>query len=156
MNRIRDFLVFLMSALGWVWFAFTWGFPVLLLLIGRFLVSSMNQPVVGGLFGLVVPGNILWPLIVLGLLGFMWLGLESFTAAYRLTPMRTLFANFFVAVFWTVILIGSACISTGEGNLQWWQVLPPAFALADLMLGTALALNNAVQKPIVQQQQGTT
>lgn len=126
-----------------------WVFPGILQAIAYYWAPALRQPITSAFdgSGLIFPEDVQSALFRVGALAFVWLALEIFTAIYRNTPTSVLILNTEVAILWTGVLGGYACIQYGAGNLLWWMVVAPAVSLIDLVLGVILCLNNAAQKP---------
>lgn len=131
------------AALGWIWFAMLWAFPVAVLAIAYYLLPSLHQPA-----SFRIPDQALRSLFAIGVAGTIWLGFQFWTAANRETTTKALQADHaFAIIIFTVIAI-LAGYEAGRGTLQFWVIPSLVLSFLDAFLSGMLAINNATQKPV--------
>lgn len=123
-----------------------WLFPLLMLGVGRFL-DGLQLPVAWPIQDPVYP-----PLLVELLIGLVWIIAEITTVTNRDTPVRTLQWDDMLSLTMAIVLTFFGAWQIAKGTLQWWFVLPWLVTIVDAYLSGYFAINNAAQKPLVQQQ----
>jgi hypothetical protein len=123
-----------------------WFVPILMLAFGRF-VPALQEPVAWPIVNSVYP-----PLMVELIISLIWIVAEITTVTNRDTPVRTLQLDDALSLTLAVVLSFFAAWQIAKGTLQWWYVVPWAVCLVDAYLSGYFAINNAAQKPLVQQQ----
>lgn len=123
-------------------------FPLFMMGVGAF-IPALNVPVA------VPEQNNLWIALALSL-GFIlvWLAGEIATVVDRNTSVGHLQWDDISSLVMAVALTEWHGRLVATGQLRWWFVLPWLAALLDAALSGWFAINNAAQKPLVQQQKG--
>ncbi len=121
-------------------------FPLAMMGVGA-LIPVLQVPVA------MPDNNGLWLALAIST-GFIlvWLAAETYTVVDRKTSVGHLQWDDFVSLVMAVALTEWHGRLVASGSLEWWFVLPWLAALLDAVLSGAFAINNAAQKPIVQQQ----
>lgn len=125
-----------------------WIFPFLVLLVG-FSIPEMREPV-----------RFTWPLsnrLLLGIIAELilcagWFATAFWHATNSNITVSELKKDAFVSYIVSVALFGWAIYGVATGNLMWGLLVPTITAMADSVMSTDRSINNAAQKPIVQQQ----
>jgi hypothetical protein len=123
-----------------------WLFPLIMLGAGGF-VAGLQHPVGWPIQDAVYP-----PLFVELLIGLVWIIAEITTVTNRDTPVRTLQMDDVLSRSLAIVLTFFGAWQIARDALQWWFVLPWLVTLIDAYLSGYYAINNAAQKPLVQQQ----
>ena len=126
---------------------FRWAFPLLMLGVG-YWIPPLRAPVE------IPASNGLWASVVISLiLVVIWIISEVITVTNRTTPTRHLQWDDLLSLILAlaVTLWGGWLISRG---LEWWLIIPWLGAVIDAGLSGWLGINNAAQKPLVEQQKG--
>jgi hypothetical protein len=98
-----------------------------------------------------VPHEVAWGLLAsLASVG-VWLGYEMWFAVSRKTSVGQLQADGLISIFFAIVLTGIGVCWATLGTLPYWFVLPWIGTLIDALGSGFLAINNAAQKPIIQQ-----
>ena len=139
---LKNFFKALIQA---VFSLYSWVFPFLLLGVGyampalRQTVSmSPEEPVYKALF---------WILVAC----VVWVAIDYMTATNRETSVRALQADNFISVMGALVMTAIGFYMVRGQDLQWYIVLPWASSVVDALLSGYGGINNAAQKPIVQQ-----
>lgn len=97
-----------------------------------------------------VPHDVAWGLLAsLAAVGF-WLGYEMWFAVARKTTVGQLQADGLISTFFAIVLTGIGIRWNTIGTLPYWFVLPWIGSIIDALGSGFLGINNAAQKPIVQ------
>lgn len=122
--------------------------PLLLLLAG-FLVPALRHKV-----GAVPPEDAasLWmTLIIFILAAVVWIFLDFFVVSNDSTTGSQLKLNAAISGTYNNVLLFAAGAMWAAGEMRWWMVVPIVATLVDDYIVTNRAINNALQKPIIQQ-----
>lgn len=137
----------LIGKLGWVWFFIMWAGPFIMLGLAWF-VPELHAPA-----AYPIADDVFKPFVYIAALGAVWLLAQILSAQNPHTTSGALQADLMVAAFSQLVLVGFASYMAGRGQLEYWMVIAPAHAFADLVINGVIAIRNALQKPWVQQQQ---
>lgn len=120
-------------------------FPLVMLGVGAF-IPVLQVPVA------MPTTNGLWLALAITA-GFMavWIGAEVYTVVDRKTGVTHLQWDDFISLVMAVTLTEWHGRLVAANELQWWFVLPWVGVLVDAVLSGTLAINNAAQKPLIEQ-----
>jgi hypothetical protein len=144
---IRDVENTMKKALGLIGLL-RWIFPIFMLAGGR-LVPGLQLPVT---LTWPMPEPVYPPLLVELIIGLVWIVSEITTVTNRDTPVRTLQLDDGMSLTLAIVLTFFGAWQIARGSLQWWFIVPWIVTLVDAYLSGYFAINNAAQKPLVQQQ----
>ena len=123
-----------------------WVIPILMLLVGRF-VPALQQPV-----GLPIPPSVYPALMVEMVVGLLWILSEITTVTDRDTPVHALQRDAALSLTLAIAITFIGAWYWAQSQLQWWLIIPWFVTLLDAYLSGYYAINNAAQKPLIQQQ----
>jgi hypothetical protein len=124
----------------------SWAMPALLLFIGWAIPDLRTSVVLND-----IPPEVYKWLLGQIILAIAWLLWEFNFAARRTTAVEYLQLDDSVGRLWAVVLTGWSGAMISRGDLPWWFVIPWFAVLLESFFSGFLTINNAAQKPLVQQ-----
>jgi len=125
---------------------FRFALPLLMMGVGA-MIPTLRVPV-----GLPSNNGLWVALAVSAGVVIIWLGAEIYTVVDRNTPVFHLQWDDFSSLVMAVALTEWHGRLVTSGQLKWWFIIPWVGVLIDAVLSGWLAINNAAQKPLIQQQ----
>ena len=123
-----------------------WIIPIMMLVVGRF-VPPLQLPVAWPL-----PSSVYPALMIEMVIGLLWILSEITTVTNRDTPVHTLQRDAALSLTLAVVITFIGAWYMAQSALQWWLLVPWFVTLLDAYLSGYYAINNAAQKPLIQQQ----
>jgi hypothetical protein len=125
----------------------SWAMPAILLLIGWVIPDLRTSIVLND-----IPPEVFKWLVGQIILSVAWLLWEFNFAARRTTAVEFLQMDDGVSRVWAVLLTGWCGAMISRGDLPWWFVVPWVSVLIESFFSGFLTINNAAQKPLMQQE----
>jgi hypothetical protein len=135
---------------GLGWFVFP------LLLVGiALLVEPLAEPALSPAWTLQIKEahrvTLPWALLAQLVAAMIWIIGDSLHVADKDTPVTVLRANAAGSILVALILTALFTWQLARYHLPWGYIIPFAAAVADAFISADQAINNAAQKPLVQQ-----
>lgn len=143
MGPVGRFLSGLLSIAGKIW----WMFPLLVVGVS-YAVPDLRAVVSTG----APPERLFMWLFAQVILCGVWLVAAFFHVSSSNTTVGALKGDSFVSTTLAIFLTAGTVWCLAKGYLQWALIIPTVTAILDAYITGDRAINNAAQKPIVQQQ----
>lgn len=122
--------------------------PLILLLAG-FLVPVLRHKV--GAVPAEESATLWMTLVIFILVAVAWIMIDMFVVSNDSTTGSQLKINAAISGTYNNVLMFVAGAMWASGQVRWWMVVPMVAVLVDDYVVTNRAINNALQKPIIQQ-----
>ena len=144
-GKIRIFFYRTRVALG----VMSWVWPLIIMCVGYYFFPPMRGYVTLNFAN--TPHDVFFGLFITLLMVGAWFFYEIWYATSRKTSVAQLQLDGFISTFFGITLTAVGVTLINQNALPYWYVLPWFGTVIDALASGLLGINNAAQKPIIQQ-----